>query len=208
MPNSLGRAPACRLCVSPITDKVKALVEAFDFNRIEEFLVRDLIKCHEKNQAEHFKLFGIIPFRGLDPDMPMLPTIEELIYINELLKVYSEHYNSKLTMEIALENDEYREHLSDARSSFYCAEGLKRFSRDLYTEKDEFKLLLEMILKGIRPSVFNLKNKTGLDRLNAAIDKVSNVVVTDSVLANRLRGGDLPGTCHQLVNEAMIKWIK
>jgi hypothetical protein len=111
-------------------------------------------------------------------------------------------------MESVLQSDDYRDHLSDARSLFYCAEGLKRFSRDLYSDQDEFNVLLVMLLQGIKPSVFNLKHKTGMDKLNAAIDKVSSVSVTDSVLHSRLRGGDLPGACHHLANEAMIKWIK
>jgi hypothetical protein len=194
--------------VALLTPEVKALVEAFDFSRIEEFLVRDLIKCHEKNTKEHHQLFGIVPSRGDDPEMPAAPALEELVYINELLRVYSEHCSKELTMESVLQSDDYRDHLSDARSLFYCAEGLRRFSRDLYTDQDEFNVLLVMLLQGIKPSVFNLKHKTGMDKLNAAIDKVSSVSVTDSVLHSRLRGGDLPGACHHLANESMIKWIK
>jgi hypothetical protein len=162
-----------------LTVKVRAVVEAFDFARIQEFLVRDIIKCHENNRTAHFELFGIVASRGDDPQIPPAPTDEELIYVNELLRVYSEHSNTELTMENVLASEDYSEHLSDARSSFYCAEGLKRFSRDLYTDKDEFKLLLTMVLQGIKPSVSNLKNKTGMDRLNAAIDKVSSVAVVD-----------------------------
>ena len=50
--------------------------------------------------------------------------------------------------------------------------------------------------------------KTGLQRHDAAIDAAHGLAVTDSVLHARLRGGDLPGTCHHLVNEKHFTWVR
>jgi hypothetical protein len=90
---------------------------------------------------------------------------------------------------------------------FYCAEGLKRFSRDLF-EHDEFANLLDMVLKGVRSAVSSPRHRVGLDRLDAAVSRATSLTLTDSALHGRLRGGDLPGSCHHLVNEKKLRWIK
>ncbi|WP_429463926.1 ABC-three component system protein [Paraburkholderia sp. JPY465] len=66
----------------------------------------------------------------------------------------------------------------------------------------------EMVRKGIRLKINSPLLKTGLQRHDAAIDAAQGLTVTDSVLHARLRGGDLPGTCHHLVNEKHFKWVR
>ncbi len=193
--------------MSAFTPEVRARIEGFDFGKIRECLVRDLIKWHSEDQAQHFELFGIEPERGDDPEIPTTPTSDELVYITELLRAYSEDCNKNIALEDIARSSEYAEHFSDSRAIFYCAEGLKRFSRDLYPE-DEFGHLLKMVLAGIRPIVSNPKLKTGLERLTEAVQAVSGLRVTESRLSSRLRGGDLPGTCHHLVNEKKLRWVR
>lgn len=193
--------------VAALTTDVRAQVEAFDFGKIRECLVRDLITWHSEDRAKHFELFGIEPERGDDPTVPAIPTSDELVYITELLRVYGEHCSKILALEEVTPSSPYAEHLSDSRATFYCAEGLKRFSRDLYPD-DEFGHLLNMVLVGIRPTVSNPNFKTGLERLTEAIQTVSSLRVTESKLSSRLRGGDLPGTCHHLVNEKRLRWVR
>ena len=193
--------------VADLTPQVTAVVEAFDFGRIKECLVRDLLTWHESDRAAHFELFGIEPERGDDPDMPVAPTQHEQVYVEELIRVYNEHGDRLMTrseIEIA---SAYSQHFQSQRAVFYCAEGLKRFSRDLYTE-DEFDRLLSMVLTGIRPIIHSPRHKNGMDRLEVAMSTVSSLALSDSKLSSRLRGGDLPGTCHHLANEEKIKWVK
>lgn len=190
-----------------LTTKVQQEVEGFDFSRIQECLVRDLIKWHAIDQTVHFELFGIEPERGDDPAMPTVPTDDELVYIDELLRVYGQDRNAAITLAEVDVSTDYSEHFSASRTAFYCAEGLKRFSRDLYPE-DEFGHLLTMVLAGIRPVVSSPKNKTGLDRLDQAVMAAAGLNVSESKLSPRIRGGDLPGTCHHLVNENKIRWIR
>lgn len=190
-----------------LTPDVERVVAAFDFSRIRECLVRDLIKWHAYDQAAHFKLFGIEPERGDDPSVPVVPASDELAYIEELLRVYAEDAKTAITLDEVGRSEDYAEHLSAARVAFYCAEGLKRFSRDLYSD-DEFGRLLNMVLAGIRPSVSSPKHKTGFDRLDKALDLAATMNVSESKLSPRIRGGDLPGTCHHLVNENRIRWVR
>lgn len=191
---------------SKLTPAIEARVNAFDFGRIRECLVRDLVSWHANNEPKHFAFFGIEPERGPDPRMPAIPTSEEFGYIDQLLRVYSEHSGTAVDLG-ALSSTEYAEHFSDTRATFYCAEGLKRFSRDLYPD-DEFGHLLAMVLSGVRPIVSSPSLKTGMERLERATQGASGLKVADSKLATRLRPGDLPGACHHLVNEKKLRWIK
>lgn len=192
--------------VGELTPTVRGVVDAFDFARIEECLLRELLTWHAKDSVVHCKTFHIEPERGDDPAMPALPTDEELVYVAELLAVYLEQGSVAHSVEELMQTD-YAEHFQDCRAEFYCAEGLKRFSRDLF-ERDEFANLLEMVLKGVRSAVSHPRNKIGLDRLDAAVERVSTLKLTDSALHGRFRGADLPGTCHHLVNEKKLRWIK
>jgi len=115
----------------PLTEKSLDALKSFDFSKIKEYPVKDLIDLHSKNHLAHEILFGVESARGDNPAIPELPTTEELIYLNQLLKVYSEHGGNPLTLDHALKSIEYGEHLSGCRGEFYSAEGLKRFSRDV-----------------------------------------------------------------------------
>lgn len=189
-----------------LTPEITKRVQAHDFSKIQECLVRDLLRWHAQNQAMHFELFGIEPERGSDPSMPAIPAADELVYVSELLRVYSEYSGTSVELTNLIVGD-FNEHFSDSRATFYCAEGLKRFSRDLYPE-DEFGTLLAMVHDGIRPMVSSPRLKSGMERLDRATQAASTLKVSDSKLAPRLRGGDLPGACHHLVNEKKIRWVK
>jgi hypothetical protein len=190
-----------------LTPEMEKVIRAFGFENIKECQLRDLIAWHELDRAAHYKLFGIAAERGDDPDAPPMPTSEEDAYVQALVGVYSEHSGQSHSVDSVLQSDEYAEHFQDQRTTFYCAEGLKTFSRDLYGEH-EFDNLLDMVQKGVRPVVNSPKYTKGLDRLQAGIDSAQTLKVNDSVLAPRLRPGDLPGTCHHLVNQKKLKWVK
>jgi hypothetical protein len=188
------------------TAEALAQVTSFDFKNIREVLVRELIELHATDQTNHFKTFHITPVRGDDPLAPDKPAKEEENYINELVKAYAEDVGKPMNLDEIAAISIYSEHLIDCRNEFYCAEGLKRFSRDIYP--NEFERLLAMILQGIRSTVNHPKHKNGLDRLNAAVTQVSTLALNDSKLHPRMRPGDLPGSCHHLVNERKLKWTK
>lgn len=193
--------------VIALTPEMEALIHAFDFNRFEECQVVDLLAWHAHDVNAHCKLFGIEPERGDDPIVPAQAQAYEMTYVSELIRAYAEAEGVSMDLAKVLENEIYREHLAAAREAFYAAEGLKRFSRDIYVD-DEFKKLLDMVLKGVKLKVKSPLLKTGLQRHEAAIDTAQTLSVTDSVLHTRLRGGDLPGSCHHLVNEKQLTWVR
>ena len=189
-----------------LTEKVRSVVEAFNFARIREVLTRDLIDIHSKDEAAHFQLFHIEPKRGDDPAKPFAPANIEQRFVEELIKVYSEKSGELLSTQDVMESDIYSGHFDASRAEFYCAEGLRRFSRDIFPE--EFPKLLQMVLDGVRSILKHPKHNTGFERLDAVMEKVSALQLTDSKLFPRLRGGDLPGTCHHLANDGKITWTK
>ncbi|WP_188984173.1 ABC-three component system protein [Pseudomonas matsuisoli] len=190
----------------PLTKEALDILRKFDFSKIKEYPIKDLIDLHSKNHLAHEILFGVESTRGDNPAIPELPTSKELIYINQLLKVYSEHGGSDLTLDHALKSVEYGEHLSGCRGEFYSAEGLKRLSRDVFP--GEFERFLTAVLDGIKRVSASPVHKTGMDRLELVLERASNLQITNNPLSRRLLPADLPGACHQLVNEEKLKWVK
>lgn len=200
-------ATGLKSLVADLTPQQLALVQAYDFSTIVECQLRDLLEWHALDRVAHHALFGIVPERMDDPDAPAVPTKDEENYIQALLSVYAEFSGNTLTLDQLLQSAQFAEHFQDQRSSFYCAEGLKIFSRDLYGEH-EFVRLLDMVNAGVRSAVHSPKHSNGLDRLEAGLTHAQTLKVNDSILAPRLRPGDLPGTCHHLANEKKLSWVK
>ncbi|MCD4504505.1 hypothetical protein LQR30_10340 [Chromobacterium piscinae] len=190
-----------------LTTNLEKIVIAFDFKNILECQTRDILEWHALNRKAHFELFGFEGERDDDPSTPTVPSPHEQIYIDELLKVYAEMSSPNLTLGELMESDSYSEHFQSQRALFYCAEGLRIFSRDTYGEV-EFNTLLDMVLTGIGPKVKSPRHKTGLDRLEAGTEGAEQLIVNDSPLVPKLRPGDLPGSCHHLVNRKRLKWVK
>lgn len=193
--------------VVKLTPAMEAFINAFDFTRFEECQIVDLLEWHAQDMSAYCELFGIEPERGDDPEVPAQAMPDEMTYVQELIRAYAEAAGVEMDLSQALADDDYSEHLAAAREAFYAAEGLKRFSRDIYVE-DEFGKLLDMVLKGIKLKIKSPLLKTGLERHDRAIDAVQAIAVSDSILHQRLRGGDLPGTCHHLVNEKHFTWVR
>ena len=204
---SAWKAGTHGLSPAKLTLAMEGFINTFDFKRFEECQVVDLLAWHSEDANAHCKLFGIEPERGDDPAVPAVAQAHEMTYVSELIRAYAEAEGMPMDPARVQADDVYREHLAAAREAFYAAEGLKRFSRDIYVD-DEFKKLLDMVFKGIKLKVKSPLLKTGLQRHEAAIDAAQTLAVTDSVLHTRLRGGDLPGTCHHLVNEKQFTWVR
>lgn len=190
----------------PFTRNVQLIAESFDYKKIKEFPVKDLIDLHSKNSVAHEKLFGIEAARTDNPILPILPTELEQTYLSELVKVYSEHDNQQLDLTSVLNSEKYKEHLSGCRTEFYSAEGLKRFSRDIYPL--EFEKLLSSVHQGIKRTLANPNFTNSFERLESTLEKASILQVANNPLSKRLLPADLPGACHHLVNDEKIKWTK
>lgn len=190
----------------PLTDRTRGVVEEFDFSNIKELPIKDLVSIHSRDYEAHEALFGVVRPREKNPPTPVMPSSQEIRYIEELLNVYEEHGGASLDIEAALASSAYGEHLSGCRGEFYSAEGLKRFSRDVMP--GEFEKLMESVYSGVKRVNSSPMHRIGLERLEAVLQAAANLPVTDNPLYRRLLPADLPGTCHQLVNDERMKWVK
>lgn len=185
--------------------------KSFGFERIQEVLATDLIDYHALDLPNHFKLFGITPVRPEDAPVPAAIGSNEQRYVQALLDVYAEDAGSSWTCD-TLTGSRYEEHFQSSRAEFFCAEGLSRFSRDLYAEidpsKDPFKLLLTQVHKGVRSTLTSPRHRSGLDRLDAVVTLAAGLQANDNPLHPFLRAGDLQGTCHHLANEGNVTWVR
>ncbi|QKY02000.1 restriction endonuclease [Janthinobacterium lividum] len=189
----------------PLSPATATVVDNFDFGKIKEYPVKDLLELHERDKTKHEKLFGVEATRDASV-IPNIPTAVEQNYLEQILKVYAEDGSVALTMAEALLSDSYSEHLQSCRAEFYSADGLQRFSRDIYPgEFDNFKVA---VYNGVRRVASSPTYKTGMSRMNSVLDFSMGLKIEDSPLAKRLLPADLPGTCHHLVNEKKIKWVK
>lgn len=189
----------------PLSATTLAFARNFEFNKIKEYPVKDLLDLHERDKTKHEKLFGIEATRDASV-IPDVPTVAEQNYLEQILKVYAEDANSALTMAEAFSSDSYGEHLESCRAEFYSAEGLQRFSRDIYP--GEFENFKVAVYNGVRRIATSPTHKTGLLRMTSVLDFSMGLKIDDSPLAKRLLPADLPGTCHHLVNEKKLKWLK
>ena len=190
----------------PIDVATENIVKAFDFSKIRECPVKDLIELHEKDSIKHGKLFGIEAIRCANDPAPTIPAVVEQIYLAELLKVYVEHFTSPLTLDQAFQSSEYGDHLQSCRAEFYSADGLARFGRDIYP--GEFENLKDAVHNGVRRLLASPNISTGMERMTSVLDHASGLQVSENPLSKKLLPADLPGTCHHLVNEKKIKWVK
>jgi hypothetical protein len=188
-----------------LTPEIWAAILEFDFSRFKEMPCRKLVEMHSANQKAHFKRFGIKPKRPRDPTVPKELAKREEKYVEALLAVYSELAKQVIQRD-RLPGTKYEDHFSSARSEFYSAEGLKRFSRDIFPgEFDEFLNVMLLTVK----SEYNLPtHETGLQRLSATTARSHNLKLGGSPLTDSLKSPDFPGACHHLANAGKLKWVK
>ncbi len=96
---------------------------AFDFSRFEEYLVHDLLAWHEQDSSAHYKLFGIEPERGDDPEVPNEAQAYEMVYVSELLNVYGELDGTPIALKDVLDSEIYNDHFAAARETFTLRKG-------------------------------------------------------------------------------------
>lgn len=190
----------------PLTEPTVTVANAFDYSKIKIKPVKDLISLHAQDSIAHEQLFGVEHARGDNPEPPKIPVSEELIYVSQLLRVYSEHAGSQFSLEDVMNSEEYGEHLMGCRGEFYSAEGLKRFSTEVLP--GEFENLMSSVYVAIRRVATSLGYDDSMKKLEAVLDAASKLQVSGNPLHRRLLPADLPGTCHHLVNEEKLKWVK
>lgn len=206
-----------KTCKKEITSKVDILlegdfknyVEDFDFSIIKDVDPQELIDQHAQTRYHFYRFGGIIPSR---PDSFIPPEnidFTEQIYIERLFEAYSDYYKKPINRIEDLNGFEKEfSHFNRQRKCFYEAESLKLFERDILPEGVYgFEELINEVYEGIIDEVDSDHND-GYVKIKEVSKIARSLPVRTYPLESKVKGNDLQGICHHLVNDNKFKWVK
>jgi len=185
-----------------LTPELESFITDFPFGIFRVKTSADLLEIHSRS-AKHWELFGVLPARDPNPELPEHPVTDEHLYVRELLNVYQEAANHPVSGYDKIPS-KYKKHFKAQRMLFYSAEGLNRFSRDKLP--GAFDQLVNDVEVGIG-SDLNYPHSDGLAKLTKVLATANSLQVTANPLHARLQAGDLGGTCHHLANQGRATWV-
>lgn len=188
-----------------LDDTLRACIASFDFSIFEALPPLRLLEEHAETRW-HIARFGSgLPPRPPIPTPPAAPTDGEAVYVAELLSAYGEHLGQRVGLVSDLEgNAPLAEHFNDARIAFYSAESLRVFSRDTLPP-ESFAALQDDVHAGIKDDVRH-PHPDGYARVLAATKTAQSLALTAHALGNTATVPDRHGICHQLANDAKVRW--
>lgn len=137
---------------------------------------------------------------------------EELRYVEELYRVYSEKTGEKCDCEEDLnKHKDLKKNFNYQRKNYYSAETIRRELRDtmIFNEEDNFDILKDEIFDGIidvRDEEYDLAYER-LKAVMAHVTKVQTSKHTNEKLLGWVGPAEKKGVCHMLVNDNRIKWM-
>lgn len=189
----------------PLTGELLEFVKGFDFSIFSYVPPLDLIEQHALTRWHSARFPGGLPLRP----PAEVPHIEEekfeSPYIVRLLEAYSDHAGVVLGVADLVAYEQLHRHLLRSRERFFHAESLRNFSRDTFPP-GQFEDLQEEFFDAVIDTVED-SHANGLHRVNAAIKVAQQLDPTKNALRNLLGVKDKAGICHQLADNARLKWV-
>ncbi len=186
---------------------LKEYIDKLDFTIFSYVKPLELIEQFKKTNNYTAWFGNGLPERPKNNEPPKEPSERETTYIRKLLDAYSDFKCFKVSSLLDLKDQELIEHFMDSRIEFYCAESLKRFSRDTLPS-GVFERLQNEIYNGIKDEL-RRKHTDGYEKV-LSVTKTSKLIQIDShPLKSCLSINDRSGICHQLANDREnVKWVK
>lgn len=190
----------------PLTGELLDFVEGFDFSIVSYVPPMDLIEQHARTRWHAARFPG-----GLPPRPPaVVPHLDEekfeSPYIGRLLEAYSDHTGVALTVADLAAHEPLHRHLLRSRERFFHAESLRNFSRDTLPP-GQFEDLQEEFLDAVIDTVEDTSHADGFQRVKAATGVAQQLDPTNNALRQVLGVKDKAGICHQLADNARLKWV-
>ena len=185
----------------------KDYVGRFDFSIVSDIPPINLIEQHAKTIWHKFRFGGGIKKRE-KPKIPTNISEEECSenYIRELLDVYSQKNKKNIIdIETLRREKKFYNHFERQREDFYCAQSLKRFSRDEYLDEDPFNDISNEVYKGII-DCFDEDYESCYSKVNGVLKVARSLVLQSSELGD-INPSDKSGICHNMVNEGKLSWV-
>ena len=213
-PSSLREALICRwnvVCAKkivrgeniPLTGSLRALVDAFDFARVERMTVDDILG-DEVAAPVLAKWFGADPGPAPRGIVPVAVDVREQPYLDQLIDAYGERAGSAFADHIAVAaHPQMGEHLQDQRKRFFEADAFNRFYRDNTLEED-LESLYDDVYHGVSGPYRGSHGDT-LARIDAVMSQAA-AVTPGGLLARHARVPVKQGFCHHFANDGKFVW--
>lgn len=187
----------------PLTPELWAVIEAYDFGRIEYLPATSIVKDPAAGPALT-RVLKVMPGDAPAGEAPMTLQPEEIEYLDQLRRAYGEARGTPFaTIEAVLADEEYGPDLGDQRTRFFEASHFNRFHRD-NTDAAALEAFQKDIYHGV-VGVHRRRHPNGFDRLCAVMDHAS---LLPAAIGGRLaRPPVRQGVCHHLANEGTMKWM-
>jgi len=187
---------------------MKAHIASLDFSIFQATPVLRIIEAHAKTRWHAAWFGGGLPQRPAPLTPPAVPSDNETVFVGELRRAYADHINQDVKdVDAGLAGrKDLRDHFADARIEFYSAESLRTFSRDTLPP-GEFEKLQDEVHSGIKDEERG-DHADGYRRVVAVVKTARTLPLTSHALISRIHNRDRGGICHQLANDAKVRWVK
>ena len=137
---------------------------------------------------------------------------EERAYTDALADAFAEDAGKDaFSLEDISRYPQYEDELTDQRQYYFAAEALRRGTRDIYKEEDQFNILKEEMYEQIK-EIYRRKADSGLDRLSNVLIRAADLKSDRCWLFRDTDWVGIPqkkGVCHFLVNDGKLKgWVR
>ncbi|MDI4238916.1 hypothetical protein OZ411_39675 [Bradyrhizobium sp. Arg237L] len=176
----------------PLTDRLKALIDGYDFVNVE-YLTAPLIVKDPAARAALIKVLGLIPDEAPPGVAPVSIQPEELEYVDQLRRVYNEASGSEIqTADEILRHPEHAQHFLDQRTRYFDAEHFQRFHRDS-SPPEALAAFREDVYHGVI-DVHRQRHPSSLERLDAVMRHASRLPagLIGRVVLRARQTGDVP----------------
>lgn len=139
---------------------------------------------------------------------------EEHKYIAALYCAYADAEGLDAMDEESIQSfADYLEDLKDRRIDYFAAESIRRGIEELHSDMlgGQFEELKKETYAGVKDTERSKKHANGYERLLAVMEKAVDAPVANYLLSKSphwISNEIKKGTCHFLVNEDKLKWVK
>jgi hypothetical protein len=192
---------------TPLTPQLQAYIDKFDFKRVWFLSPQDVLKQHRTTKYWHQRFKIDPPARPAPGAPPDEIQNFELVYVDQLLKAYSQRTGKTFTKVSDLVAEQViQDHFRRARGCYFSAEALGRFSRDQFTA-GAFTGLKNDVYHGVI-DVSICDHTDGMACLLETTKAAMALQLPDSDLKPYVGSADRIGVCHHLANDRALAWVK
>jgi hypothetical protein len=186
--------------------ELKDYVDSFPFKIISTTPVLKIIEEHRRTPWYVQRFGGGLPDRPDSRTPPDDIEPEEIPYVSELFRAYSEHQGKSVQQATLKKFPDLEQHFRLTRNSFFSAESLKAFSRD-HLPENEFGRLQDEVRDGVQETYVS-NHVDGFHKVRAVTKAAIDLQITDHALIPVLKPSDRRGICHQIVNVGHFAWVE